>query len=519
MSITKVRPASVTSKAQCECSYVPAVGTAPASALELMQLVAIPLAYLNNAIKDGLIHPSIPGRASLFNRATCAPRRLAKRTIRGCELYVRQTLTSYTIIWYRLASKQFCAIGAEELFHTLIIQHSTRSLERLEAIASTDHLRKHVKTMYWDTNLWKVQHVDDLHEWENYFTKKATYYQNPYNFQKREPSALDSVLSTQCMSLSNNRGEWDAYLDKVSDEEIARKSYSQLLAVFAKFRNMQTIHVCNGTLVRSHRGLDKVDDCMYRPPEQPTLRRGEGVHDWNSHPSLDAFATIRFIPGLLLKELRLDRVHFLVFRMPVTGDFSKLTTLNLKITICNDYTRDYRFRRLTDITRSRATFRQGHLREFLDTLQHLECLRLDLDSTHENMWGHRWFTRFRESSSSISDILGLDSIWPKLRTLSLCHFFASSESMLSLLQRHSSTLKDLSLCNINLDKNFEVMDLDEYDRYENQYENAQGSGEGAKVLLSVDMLYCSWPLVLQTLRESLVLERATISGLLGVKCQ
>jgi hypothetical protein len=160
---------------------------------------------------------------------------------------VRQILTSYTIIQYRLASKQFCAIGAEELFHTLIIQHSTRSLERLEAIASTDHLRKHVKTICWDTNLWKIQHVDDLHEWENYFIKKAAYYQTPKNFQKSDPSALDSVLATHYTCLANNRDEWDAYLDKASDERTARKSFQP--AVFAKFQNMQTIHICNGTLI------------------------------------------------------------------------------------------------------------------------------------------------------------------------------------------------------------------------------------------------------------------------------
>jgi hypothetical protein len=467
-------------------------------------------------VKDGLIHPSIPGGASLFDCAICAPRRLAKRTNPGCELHVRQILTSYTIIQYRLASKQFCAIGAEELFHTLIIQHSTRSLERLEAIASTDHLRKHVKTICWDTNLWKIQHVDDLHEWENYFIKKAAYYQNPKNFQKSDPSALDSVLATHYTCLANNRDEWDAYLDKASDERTARKSFQP--AVFAKFQNMQTIHICNGTLIRSHRGLDKVDDCMYRPPEQPTLRRGEGVHDWNSHPGFVDFLTLQSIPELPWNELHLDRVHFLVFGNPIKGDFSKLTTLDLKITIRNDYTRDLRYRRLTDITRSRPTLRQGHLREFLVTLQHLECLRLDLDSTHENLWERRWFLHFTEPPSAISDILGLDCIWPKLRTLSLCHFFASSDSILSLLQRHSSTLKDLSLRNIILDKNFEVMDLDEWYHYE-RHTNAPGEGEGANVVLSMDMLYRSWPHVLQRLRGSLVLERATLSGLLGVKCK
>jgi hypothetical protein len=49
-------------------------------------------------------------------------------------------------------------------------------------------------------------------------------------------------------------------------------------------------------------------------------------------------------------------------------DFTNVTTLDLKITIRNDYTRDRQSRRLPDPTRSRPTLRQGRLRKFLLSL-------------------------------------------------------------------------------------------------------------------------------------------------------
>jgi hypothetical protein len=245
--------------------------------------------------------------------------------------------------------------------------------------------------------------VDDLHEWKNYFTKKADYYQELHN-----KSAQESVLTTQCTSLSNNRDEWDAYVDKVNDEKVARSALTKS-HVFAKFQNMRTFHICNGTLVRSHRGIDKFDDCMYRPPEQSILRRGEGIHDctrtYSSLPGFDAFTTMQIMPGLYFKELHLDRMHYSVFEFPVSGEFSRLTTLDLKITIRNDWARDQKYRRLTDIRRSRPTLRLEHLQWFLHGLYHLECLRLDLDSAGER----QPIPYFRQPPSSICDILGLES--------------------------------------------------------------------------------------------------------------
>jgi hypothetical protein len=68
-----------------------------------------------------------------------------------------------------------------------------------------------------------------------------------------------------------------------------------------------------------------------------------------------------------------------------------------------------------------------------------------------------------------------------------------------------------------LDSSFEVMNLNEWDDAE--YHNAPGSGLGAEAKISTEVLYRSWPHVLQTMREGLLLERVTLSGLLGVKCR
>jgi hypothetical protein len=84
--------------------------------------------YENEPVKHGFLLPGNPRRDALLY----------------CSIaqYVhRDDLPNYCP-----ASKQFCAIGTEELFHTVTFHYSTRNIERLEAIAGVDHLRKHLVT-------------------------------------------------------------------------------------------------------------------------------------------------------------------------------------------------------------------------------------------------------------------------------------------------------------------------------------------------------------------------------------
>ena len=70
---------------------------------------------------------------------------------------------------YRLASKQLCVIGTEELFNTIVFHYSTASIDRLQKLSANDRLRRCVKTIFWDDNLWHIYRVELMHEWKRYW--------------------------------------------------------------------------------------------------------------------------------------------------------------------------------------------------------------------------------------------------------------------------------------------------------------------------------------------------------------
>ncbi|KAF1941348.1 hypothetical protein EJ02DRAFT_455283 [Clathrospora elynae] len=108
---------------------------------------------------------------------------------------------------YRLASKLFCAIGTEELFQTITFHYSPSSIERLMNIGASDRLRQHVKTILWDTNLWKIPDVRDFHEWMRYFSKKAEFFRRHY--ESSTPEGMHAVnLSSLQISGKSGRRTW-----------------------------------------------------------------------------------------------------------------------------------------------------------------------------------------------------------------------------------------------------------------------------------------------------------------------
>lgn len=83
-------------------------------------------------------------------------------------LEVHRTIAQYIgnndLPYYRLADKSLCAIGTEELFHTICFHYSSASLARIIAISDSPGLRKYVRTIVWDTDVWKILDIRDLHK-------------------------------------------------------------------------------------------------------------------------------------------------------------------------------------------------------------------------------------------------------------------------------------------------------------------------------------------------------------------
>ncbi|USP81665.1 uncharacterized protein yc1106_08939 [Curvularia clavata] len=389
---------------------------------------------------------------------------------------------------YRLASKRFLSVGTANLFRTLTFHCSTASLARLANISNSEQLRKHVEIVFLDVNLWRIPNVRDLNEWQTYFCRKAAFLRAWDGAPEAEEQACRLDV------LAQDRKEWLAYLDKMDDEKQARRDPS-FLNPLERFHNLHKIYMVHGQLVSTHQGFKKVSDEVDSASAEPiSLRRGEGMNDIGNKTGNEAFESLLKITIPPLRKLKLDRIHYTNFASRPVSQFanlSNLTSLTIKITVRAD--RWNRFARVDhwgrpiwgpDTEWERGTG-LSVLQLFLQELRHLECLKIDLESGNAKME-----YSVRKPLATIENVFGTDWTWPRLRKLSLCHFYATPETLLSLLATHRKTLRDLRLRNIELTTEFgSVAVLDEY----------------------------SWPQILQYIAGCLDLQRTTVSGQLATE--
>ncbi|CAN9224126.1 unnamed protein product [Alternaria alternata] len=376
---------------------------------------------------------------------------------------------------YRLVNRQLCDMGTEELFSTIVFHYSTASIDRLKRLAWNARLRGQVKNIFWDVNQWSVGNVRDFHEWERYFTQRAQLdgWPNP-NYDK-----------SKYTHLSQNRREWEAYLDRVADERKARVDRDGL-QVLERFYNLHSIHVVNGDLFLAHRGLQKVAEGSPDASHGPAVfRRGFETYSLRNLPGIETL----LIPGEYcrssLKELTLNAIQLKCFAPLTSSNFDNLSSLD--ITVFPWTFRDHFLR-----TQWVDPIIEG-FRRFLASSTRLECLRIDLNHDQPDL-------DTRDVVLSIDQVFDYNHTWSTLRKLSLRHFSATPDTLLSFLGRHSSTLKDLRLHNIS----WIVDDGDECGKSEQRFYASSAS-----------VRHCAWPRVLQEMRKSLCLDHATVTGKLG----
>lgn len=376
---------------------------------------------------------------------------------------------------YRLASKQLCVIGTQELFSTVVFHYSTTSIERLKELSASDRIRGCVKTIFWDDNRFKIFRVGSMYEWKLHCDYRAG-----LNLLREHRTASQELYRPLYAQLSGNREEWEAYGNKVLDEKIARQAAEQLEAL-EYFQNLRSVHVVNGELWPAHRGVRKVAHVLpHALPTPPVLRRGEGIADFYSLPGIEAFKTIQRYCKSSLRKLKLDRVHPSAFVSSEPGDLHCLTSLDITIF---GYSGDWRFQ--YGLTLGKL---MENLEMFMACLLQLESLKIGL--------GNGALTP-TAPLASIHHVFHAETTWPKLRKLSLSGFSATPDSLASLLAKHSSTLKDLRLRDISWEK------------------DASDAPEEKKKVPLRSIQHCAWPRVLQEIAECLSLERSTASGTLS----
>lgn len=333
---------------------------------------------------------------------------------------------------YRLASKLCAEAGRPELFHTITFQRTLASASRLKHFIENEHLSKLVRTVIWDTNLWRVGNdVRDWHEWTRYCDLKAEH-NTPF------PSALYKELAA-------SRQHWEAYLTRLEKElEIVQQFKSLLMNpsyVGLGLPNLHKIHVIRGAYQLDNRHVRRIVG-------HPMLPVGIVLKSWKGDrvsSCLDAVSRALIFNGAVVaKEMYLDGLPIQTLnRHSVGSRYSNLTTIKIR----------------RDITKDEVTSdTQRHwLPTFLGRWHNLENLSLDLRD--RTIRPNHIPPEVPRSVRTIQDTFeiarkmtgsGLEGpvIWPKLRRLSLRHFDTTSDALLSLVTRHSSTLRDLGLHDI-----------------------------------------------------------------------
>ncbi|KAH7384675.1 hypothetical protein BKA66DRAFT_608839 [Pyrenochaeta sp. MPI-SDFR-AT-0127] len=394
-------------------------------------------------------------------------------------------INSQDIPNYRLLNKCCAEIGAEELFQTITFHCSGASIARVKAIKGNEHLRKQVKVAFWDANYWRIPYVQGLPSWQDYFKEKSD------SLRPWGSPEFETCHGAKLGQLAKNQQEWEAYVDKAKDEDQNRR-IEVLHAALLGFENLRTILVLNGDLSQAHRGLEKWGDIVeYSANDEPVLLRGEGLHMDGPYipdiyrPGAEALETLRMLPGLCLSKLSIDALCYTAFEEPinVAGTLDTLTSFHFRLTDRADGWNEYHEHFTTDNFSQMAqdVLSHGHLAEFLTRLVNLESLEVDLGE---------FCSDYREDSAidSTADVIfPQDFTWPKLRMLSLRNFDSTPKRLLALLERHSSTLKDLRFHHLHLELDTSVV----------------GQEWG-------------WRDVLQIICETLHLERATLSGWLSL---
>jgi hypothetical protein len=350
---------------------------------------------------------------------------------------------------YRLANKSCAEIGAGELFSTLTFHCTSASIARIDVIKAHEHLNKHVSTLVWDTNMWSIPDVRDLHEWKDYFEGKAAVAAAKF------PSQAVMLAPHQLLDLGRNRQEWERYADRRHDEKLV-KDPRKLQGSFMGFQNLYKLRVLNGNLTRTHRSVNKSSDFIPYPEAPATYYRGESLYnddaDALQRPGGWACATIQSFESTRwhLTKLRLDAVYWSVFASVIgkAPSLEQLLSFHLRITVrfepnwvttTNAYTNQVKDRVLF----AREGFSRHHLMDFLAQLSKLQSLKLEL---RRQLCGNG--NMFWLAPSSLSDIFPEYHTWPKLRKLSLSDFDTTCGALLSLLERQRSTLRVLKMHNV-----------------------------------------------------------------------
>ncbi|UPX15552.1 uncharacterized protein EKO05_0005996 [Ascochyta rabiei] len=333
---------------------------------------------------------------------------------------------------YRLANTMFAEMGRPGLFHTITLRCTCASVSQLKHITQNEQLSKLVNTLIWDTNRWRVGvDVRDWHEWTRYCKLRA-----------QEAGSDQAALYEE---LATSRQHWEAYLFRLEDEKRTNLEFEELCmsSPFPRLGllSLQEVHVVRGAYQLNNRHVCMTEEHDTVPVTAPlSAWRGDTIsRSLYTFLMPQILSTVKrwTFSGVDTKALvRLETYP------PMKGMHSELTSMTIR-----PGARDMAYNSERDT---------GRLAAYLSKRRDLESLCLILNSrvvlaNHTTSFSQTIQDTFEVKKRwSYQGCLEGPITWPKLRKLSLSHFDTNTNALLSLVARHSSTLRDLRLHAISL---------------------------------------------------------------------
>ncbi|KAH6633314.1 hypothetical protein C7974DRAFT_169278 [Boeremia exigua] len=332
---------------------------------------------------------------------------------------------------YRLVSRVLADIGKPELFKTIVLQSTVASVSALKHILQNKQLSNLVRTLIWDINTYRIgTDVRDWHEWTGYCESRAEH--------------VDSDQAALYMELAASRQHWESYLSRVDEERAVTREIQLLTRNKLRLPNLQATCIVKGAYQLDDRHVSRSQAQAMRLPVTRPLEKWRG--DTLTHSVTSACLSIS--DPVISNTTKCRIFGFTLRKYSETNvasheqeEKTRVTSLKIKLRASEHYRYPPR------------KFQVHAFSTYLVRRPNLESLRLDLHSRIDTTDSAQTAIQdiFEPTDTSVSPEHHTLATWPKLRKLSLNHFDSSPRALVSLVTRHSSTLRDLRLKAIWLD--------------------------------------------------------------------
>lgn len=330
---------------------------------------------------------------------------------------------------FRLASKTLEHAGRPWLFDTVVLRMSLPSWTALKRIHQHKQLCKLVRTLVIDVTLWRIgRNVRDWHEWTRHCESQA----NRYTLEGNDPAQ-----AALYQELAQDRHLWEAYISRLEEERAMFKEFS----IFGiKLPNVQKVQIVRGAVQVEDRHLRRLPLDAKLPIIAPlNAWRGDS---FSACDDINKLVPQSYQPSAATKVTKwrfdgLEGTNFLEHCREVLTANSSVTSVkirNLHIFNSTDHTgHSYRFRK------------------YLPSWHNVESLDLHIQipvGDHpivERPDVKQYLGQLSPNPNQHFKPPTTPLTWQRLRKLSLSHFQSLPEELVALVDRHSSTLRDLRL--------------------------------------------------------------------------